>query len=659
MAESSKKNKEENFVKIVAMGPIDLDLTLSLHPGEFQRYKIPEVKTIENITMLQEVLFEGTNPKPHILDLIRLSSSNQTIASLLLLNKAFHKKTFIEYLSFTDLNMTGEAAFIREVVKYVTEQNYLFLIEGNIFPVEWKIQFTIKLAEDKDPENTKTFFFSGRGNSDVMMNKPKKEINEEATNNQLDDQLNQQVNTGDTNEIPLNLFERLSYDFEYCNYFYFDLNHILSLGDVVVSLCEFLKMITSNFKSMYVTVNYPDILYNLSNFSIESVQSISEVISYTDIFIFDKKEALALFNLLSSLNSSSVNLPEEKKNLELLFLKEINKKRKHIPKIGIFFDDLKRVTIIEQQPQNNLVLFHSDFELKVIPEKVSKVVYDDYQKLLVVHQMELKSTFLGGFLSRLIHKKSFQTCFTAGCESLKRILELMRFNIEAPIDSNFYLIRIKRNQGISKKQREEETKKIKKEQHFVLDCVNIQSSKMKVYNPLYDQNLESFFSSSSIQFHLKKLGFINKKGQILQDPDIKRLGIIKNKNLLKIYEDEQKRLLKIKEDNYKMKLQINNLFNKAAKNLQNIDLNELENISKVYNFYPVSGKKLPSIHGAFLHSESLKNDQYQEGIKIGMARTSKENKKSNGKFLEPLSKETYKKILDSLENKVNQEKETD
>ena len=60
----------------------------------------------------------------------------------------------------------------------------------------------------------------------------------------------------------------------------------------------------------------------------------------------------------------------------------------------------------------------------------------------------------------------------------------------------------------------------KQEKGFVLDCTNINASKKKEYNPLMDIYCQNFVFSKNNFTHLKKLGFINKKGNILKDPDL-------------------------------------------------------------------------------------------------------------------------------------------
>jgi hypothetical protein len=60
---------------------------------------------------------------------------------------------------------------------------------------------------------------------------------------------------------------------------------------------------------------------------------------------------------------------------------------------------------------------------------------------------------------------------------------------------------------------------LSKENKFILDCTNVLKSKKKEYNPLYDENCASYLLQYQNMKHLKDVGFINKNGVILKDPD--------------------------------------------------------------------------------------------------------------------------------------------
>jgi hypothetical protein len=459
----------------------------------------------------------------------------------------------------------------------------------------------------------------------------------------------------------LSVFEKFKYDFSGSDYFFVDINEMLELKIQNFSISDFyslLKKITEDYKQITIIISFPNIINNIGFLDLESINILNEIIGLTDIYIFDKKDALALFNLMAQINSEEDNY-EDKKNLELLFIKEVKKKRKSHPKIGIFLDELKRATIIEQQTSSNLILFHTDYEFDLIPANVSKIVAEDYKKLFVVHYEMLKSVFIGGLFSRMLYKKPFNSGFTAGNESLKRLVELLRFNLDPPLDPNYFLIRIKKN---NKMPDEEEKTKNKKEQHFTLDCSNIICSKMKEYNPLFDENLVSYFSSKYIRKHLKNLGFINKKGNILQDPDNKKLGIIESKKLNKVYEEEKVNLQRIKEKKEKLKLQIKNLL-QGTNVMKTGNMKEIEKLTKVYNFYPQSDKKLPRINEfkrSINRNIKINTDIYLKEIQKGKGSRSKSHARSLGKTqtnnqteaASVKNKNTLLDVIEKIEDKI-------
>lgn len=608
-------NENVDFIKLISIGLLELDFTLNLNQRDLTEYSID----LENINSLNDcsyfLNFDYFSEIKHpLLQKITLSSKNNLINTLLFINKVFKKKSFIELMLFSEIEFNNEEYFMKNLLKYISEQNYLFILENKIFNIPSNLNFEIK--------------FNGK----IM--KSYKFGQENLTN-----QKNKEKN--------FTIFEQLGYDFEGTHYMLLDLNDILFMSQNNLDLdsfTEFIKNLALTYPKLNLVVTYPDVIMRIKELSISFINSISEIISCTNIFILDKKEASALFNLLNELNEDpNENLKnfESKKSIELIFLKDIKTIRKNLPKIGIFFDEIHKISIIEQQSNSNLVLFHTDYEFanEIIPKKVSKIQQQDYKKLMTINYFYLKSIFLGGLFSRLFYKNSFKTCFTTGVETVKKIIDVLKNNQELPNDPSYYIVTIP-----TVKVNKEKTFKLKKEQHFVLDCVNVVNSKMHEYNPLHDNNLQLYFSSFKIKKHLQKLGFINKKGIILQDPDKKKFGIANNEKLIRTYEDEQKNLLKIRDENEKMKIQISTLFHNSHSNFQNIGLSDLEKISKVYNFNPISNKKLPSISPAKIRKSSIEG---YNPIKTGMSLTS--NLKKN---LKPISKNKHLEVINKIEEDI-------
>ncbi len=495
--------------------------------------------------------------------------------------------------------------------------------------------------ENENNNNDDDYYNENSNNKFLLMNqnnfsRTAGEEAEKAYSNQFGANLSPNTNFNKSNtpiRLPKPVFERFRYDFSGCNYFFVDLNEIISLQNFNFSLrefLEFLKKITMDFCEIKVVTTFPNIIKNIALLDLESLTYISEIVSLTDIYVFEKKEALALFNLLAQLRSESRASNDERKNLEFLFIREIKRKNRPYPKLGMFLEGLKKCTIIQQQQDssNSVVVFHTDYEFTLIAPNVSSIVFDDYQKILENNALALTSVFLGGFFSRFLYKKSFNACFTAGNESLKRIIELKRFGVEPPLDFNYYLIRIKKKEKVPS---EAQNKDKKKEQNFVLDSLNIVNSKMRNYNPLYDSNLVSFFSSKLTRTHLQKSGFIDRNGTIVDDPQHKKITISENfqsKTSEKNFEQEKHNLLKVKEQKDKMRMQMKSLMNLNSQALRAGSLTELDKLAKLYTYNPALSRKLPDID-----------------LKKSAAALKKTTKFDNNLFLKEISKGNKPKSL--------------
>jgi hypothetical protein len=137
----------------------------------------------------------------------------------------------------------------------------------------------------------------------------------------------------------------------------------------------------------------------------------------------------------------------------------------------------------------------------------------------------------------MIYNKSFRVCVGAGDLLIKKNIRLFMKNIDYINDIDKYNVLVpsirknkktRLNEKIIKKHEE----LLDKENKFILDCTNLIKSQKKDYNPLYDENCASYLLNNQNMKHLKEVGFINKNGVILKDPDIVRTTD-KNKNFIK------------------------------------------------------------------------------------------------------------------------------
>jgi hypothetical protein len=130
-------------------------------------------------------------------------------------------------------------------------------------------------------------------------------------------------------------------------------------------------------------------------------------------------------------------------------------------------------------------------------------------------------------------------------------LELFKNKIDFPNDPEFYLVKLQKTKIV----KDIKLQKLrKKEEQFVLDCVNKKNASIKFYNPLFDEHLNAFFAGGVIRKQLKDKGFINTNGFVLYDPTYKNIEPPKNvkiKQRLNTSEKERNLLHAIKNNKVK------------------------------------------------------------------------------------------------------------
>ena len=574
------------FNKLVSFAEIDLTLTLSLNSSEAKKLSISTdlfefntMKDLENFFINKSQQSQTDNDIPNILDLIKLTSDNYIINSCLFINKACKEKAFIELLSLNSFIFSEEESFFNFIFKFVCEQNFLFLIDSKLncdFNTTPKVKFIIRITNSESPHVTQKEFVFKSNNS-----KERREERTEPT------------------------FTNVKYKFENVNFLLFDLNFYINniacskttrdeafYVEKLQAIVDFFIFLSKKSPKLKKILIFPQMnSKNLSSFHADTIFLYISLLSMSELFFINEETNMLLVEILS--NTGTVRNVHNK-NIEIDLFKHLNKSMSS-SRLGVFFNNFKKSTFIEQEPNTSLIMAHSDFLFDIFSNVDSnqsstsnyRLKYDlilEYENVIEENKKFLESVFLGGLLSRYFLSKSLKTCFLAGNHSVKRVLELLRLKIELPLDPNYYLIIIKKKQVSNKNNKNDMNPSSNKETNFILDCKNINNSKMKAYDPLQDQMLSTFFSSLITRKHLNKLGFINKKGEILHDPDKKKMSTFKNKKLVEKYETEEQNLMKIKENNMKMKLQIKNLFKGNIKNFDNIAIKDLETAAQVKYF---------------------------------------------------------------------------
>ena len=103
-----------NQSKVISMGLLDLDLTLTLTEADVLLFKLSyeNFKSRSYLKEFFEVYFL-------FLDRIVLSSQNESVTTALYLNKVQFKKTFIEFLTLNKMEFLEEDLFMKDIIKYL------------------------------------------------------------------------------------------------------------------------------------------------------------------------------------------------------------------------------------------------------------------------------------------------------------------------------------------------------------------------------------------------------------------------------------------------------------------------------------------------------------------------------------------------------------
>jgi len=240
----------------------------------------------------------------------------------------------------------------------------------------------------------------------------------------------------------------------------------------------------------------------------------------------------------------------DEKNVEKVLLldelKTVNVSPTKTKKNILILDEFHRFTVISKENETNKTMYQESFFFDI-------GLKFDYFKTISNNFDLLKNVFYGTFLSRSIHKESYESSFTIAKETFKKVLELIQTQNEIPEEKDFFLIGSKKKQKLNHFQDKKSNVKnikqivdqnIKRENNFRLDGVLISTNKKVVeYNPLLDNNCSSFLASPIVRKHLVKMGFMDEAGNMVNNKALNYINKYKNSNInLKNFnEQEQKR----------------------------------------------------------------------------------------------------------------------
>lgn len=532
---------------IISLGSsLNLKLILSLEENQYKSLGINfnEIKKTEDLRKLYQNNSSNLNNNINLqlqklTSLIELHSNNFLLNSLLFLNHSSSKKFIIKYIIPFSPKFPKELNFIYNIIKSITETNYIYIEDANLLDIKPKIIFNLKLIKNDIVVEEKSFIVSNENHFESKNKDNTEETkNDENVNNNI-------IYNGD-------LFTGLNFDFN-CDYFYSSIKELFYCKkDENKEIFNFLEKLVKKFPKIKKCINFEEDfdINNENNFS----DFIINIINYIDIFIFEKKTVIDFYDKIFITETASDiisnNNTNEEKIIENFYLYKIQgskntylkNKKNFTPaqiKIGIFIDELKQITLIEQNPKSDLVTNNISKKINIIPQTIKDEDINDYNEIIKKKYGSIKSVYIGSFLNHLFKQEKndlYNICFKTALKCTMRYLEIIKFGIDVPSVQKYY--EIKNPKPHKKKVNKEEIKNKQLENKFVLDCTNL-NNKFTTYNSILDENCRNFFNSRITLKHLFKQGFINKKG-LLIDPERKNeiLGVIQptggknNKNKL-------------------------------------------------------------------------------------------------------------------------------
>ena len=555
---------------ILSLGHYDIDYSITLSEDDMLKFHIEDIsqlKTYEDISFIVE--------NQYLWDKIQIKTENYAINLLLYLNKISpdSSKTYIEYIAYEEPIFYSEE--VKNMFRTVNDFNFFFVNNCALNP-EIKKDFSLTIRH-KDQETVFNFEDDGKNRNED--NEIKKESGNEEKKEEKEDNENVKI------ENEKNPFNKIKLDCSQYNYFICSTDETTDISSFK-DFIDFVVYVKLTFGAL-ITVQYGEVSFTDK----DSMTLLNKLYLITDIFLFDEIETLNNFkrhyeiftkekskkvykfdenqdkksydgqsknNKSNEDNKSQISSQFNVKNLYRF--NSVTRRNKEMTekdifeyfkraiacngalsilnsKLGIFLDsNFSKVTFIEV-PINIKATILS-YDIKPYPKLTHTTVdlVELYKDSLMQRRDFFKSIFYAGILNKIfyIKRKNFgldilYSGYLAGYEIVKRLLNLVTKSIPFPDNAKFYIVKINNNDVNEYVKKENNNKK---ENKFVLDCTNLEKSKLKNYVPLFDSNLHEFFENKSIQKELANKGFINSKGFVNYDPYYRKgMGIPKKQNL--------------------------------------------------------------------------------------------------------------------------------
>lgn len=565
-----------NNIKIITFANIQIDLYLILNQNDLKFLNLAPnfLNEIKNLFDLENwfnqfQLKENNTDVNFISNLLKIETNNFIINTCLYINRVYKEKVDFEILSNMLLN--EEDLFLEKLLKIAFEKNNLFMKNLNINLECPELNFIIKIITNEG-RNCNSRSFSNKKN--------------------LKEEENEKINIYTNLEYLIK-----SFNFKNKDYFLFDLNSYIinsniyikknnvELYSIIQNIYNFLISLLKLDQKIKHIIIFPKLnIECLNSFNSITINYLKEIIKISHIYYIEKR----ISNLIYEIFSNNKKEKNEPISLIKLLSKENNNQniKRNDNQIGIFFDNFIEISFIEQEISSSLILSYGKYKFDIFDKNERQ---QENELVLKENYFFFESLNLSGILSRLIKKRKFITCHLAGNLLVKRFLELKKQKLELCIDEKFCLIKIKRKKDIGLKKIN-----VSKEGDFLLDCINKNSSSLKIYNPLFDKNLFQFFHLKSVKNHLSRLGFINKKGEILDPDKIENSKYKKNK--IELYNTEKRKILYFQEKKEKISQKINLLdsiiVSKKGSNIQKKLPSIVSYAKDISDLYSLHGGKI-------------------------------------------------------------------
>ena len=146
----------ENPKKICSLGILDIILKLELTQKEAikNNFNFNKCNSVDYLLSFldNKINLKDNQSYRNFLDNISLTSYNNLINTLLFINRAYKNKSFIEFIMPNKIKFNDNENNIFNLIKYILNRNYFFIIENKIIDIPLSIKFLIKISSDDSKE---------------------------------------------------------------------------------------------------------------------------------------------------------------------------------------------------------------------------------------------------------------------------------------------------------------------------------------------------------------------------------------------------------------------------------------------------------------------------------------------------------------------------